>query len=322
MQKINFLSFVFIIDKNPEILVNKIKEIDLMKLKKQYEIVIMDNGLNEFDKKKLYILRNKVKNLRIITLAKKYNFDTALIAALDNSIGDGILILNYLNDNSTTIKNLLRLLAKGNDIVVTKNLKNLSKIKLPLRLFLLAINKLSSKLPFVNLTNTLALNRKAVNSITKIRKKNRNFSYLQDSLGLKVKYFDNKLSETFISEFNKTKPHNLVLKIINTIVSNSIKPLRLVTYFSVLASFLSLLFIFYVFLVSLIKKNIVEGWISTTLVIGIMFFMLFLILSVLSEYILRILEEVAEEPLYFIEKEIDHSILIANKRLNIYEKMK
>ncbi|GIW64588.1 MAG: hypothetical protein KatS3mg092_0521 [Patescibacteria group bacterium] len=34
MQKINFLSFVFIIDKNPEILIDKIKEINLMKLKK------------------------------------------------------------------------------------------------------------------------------------------------------------------------------------------------------------------------------------------------------------------------------------------------
>ncbi|GIW64586.1 MAG: hypothetical protein KatS3mg092_0519 [Patescibacteria group bacterium] len=48
--------------------------------------------------------------------------------------------------------------------------------------------------------------------------------------------------------------------------------------------------------------------------------MLFVILSVLSEYILRILEEVAEEPLYFIEKEIDHSIFLGNSELNIYER--
>ncbi|GIW64587.1 MAG: hypothetical protein KatS3mg092_0520 [Patescibacteria group bacterium] len=205
----------------------------------------MDNGLKELDKKKLYTLRNKVKNLRIISLAKKYNFDTNLIAALDNSIGDGILFLNYLNDNSTTVKNLLRLLTEGNDIVVTRNLKNFSKIKLPLRLFLLMINKLSSKLTFVNLTNTLALNRKAVNLITKIRKKkNRNFSYLQSSLGLKVKYLDNELSETFIRDFNKTKLCDFVLKTLDIIISNSIKPLRLVTYFSAFASFFELAFYF------------------------------------------------------------------------------
>ncbi|GIW65410.1 MAG: glycosyl transferase [Candidatus Parcubacteria bacterium] len=320
MQKINFITFVFIIDEFSKLLSVRLQDIDNLKLKKQYEVLIIDNGLRELEKKNLYRLQNKFLNLRIISLSKKFSFDSALIASLDNSIGDGVLILNLLNDRSKIIKSLLNFLVEGYDIVMAKNLLN-CKVKTSMRIFLKIINKLSSKSPFTNLTQTLALSRKAVNSITKIRKKNRNFVYLQDSLGLKIKRINTDLSSDFIEKINKTNIVEFILQVFNTFVSNSVRPLRLVIYFSALASFLSLLFILYVFVVSLVKKNVVEGWISLATLIGTMFFMLFVILTILSEYILRILDEVKEEPLYFIEDEVDHSIFIPKKKLNIIEKL-
>jgi hypothetical protein len=49
-----------------------------------------------------------------------------------------------------------------------------------------------------------------------------------------------------------------------------------------------------------------------------MFLMLFLILSVLSEYIARILDETKEQPLYFVEYETTSTVSSFDKeRLNI-----
>ena len=319
-QKLNLLSIIFIADNNTDIFLEKIKNISKKLLKnKRYEFLIIDNGLNQKEKQKVYSLKNKISNIRIITLTKKYDYDTALIAALDNCIGDGVLVLNYLNDDEKTAKKIINYLHAGYDIVNIENKDDFNKIKLLLRIFIKFTNVFSSHQIFNNLTGTLGLSRKAVNSITQIRRKNRNFLYLQDYLGLKVINIKTKLSKSFLNEFNKNKFLNFFIDGIDIVVSNSVKPLRLVSFFSAFASFLSLIFIIYVFLVTLIKKNIIEGWISTTLVMGTMFFMLFLILTILSEYILRILEEVRNEPLYFIEKEIDQSIYLSNNELNITE---
>lgn len=324
INKLNLISFVFIVDTDINFLIKRIKQIlGKFDFKKKYEILIIDNGLNTEEKIKLYDFKIKFKNIRIISLVKKYNFDNALICALDNVIGDGVLILNPHNFNEKKINSLIFLLNNGNDIVIEKNPISKEKIKFFLKQLINLTNKFSSNSIYINLSNTYALSRKAVNLITSIRRKNRFFLYLTKSVGLNKIYYKSRLSDDFIKKFNKTNFLVFFIQTLDILISNSYKPLRITSLFSAFSSFLSFLFILYVFIVSLIKKNIVEGWLSTALVLGSMFFMLFLILTVLSEYILRILEEVKEEPLYFIEKEIDHSTYEKKDNdLNVFENLK
>jgi len=44
-----------------------------------------------------------------------------------------------------------------------------------------------------------------------------------------------------------------------------------------------------------------------------MFFLLFSLLTLLSEYIIRIMNETRNEPIYFIADEIDKSIILPHK---------
>jgi dolichol-phosphate mannosyltransferase len=49
-----------------------------------------------------------------------------------------------------------------------------------------------------------------------------------------------------------------------------------------------------------------------------MFLLLFLILTIVSEYIARILDETKDQPLYFVESETNSAISSTNKeRLNV-----
>jgi dolichol-phosphate mannosyltransferase len=59
---------------------------------------------------------------------------------------------------------------------------------------------------------------------------------------------------------------------------------------------------------TLVKKKIAEGWVTTNLMTSAMFFLLFFIITILSEYVARILEETKDRPLYFIEYETNSSV--------------
>jgi hypothetical protein len=55
--------------------------------------------------------------------------------------------------------------------------------------------------------------------------------------------------------------------------------------------------------VNIFKARVAEGWTTSSLQNAVMFFFLFLILAVLSEYIGVILREVRARHLYIVEKE-------------------
>jgi hypothetical protein len=94
------------------------------------------------------------------------------------------------------------------------------------------------------------------------------------------------------------------------VVTNSTRPLRYVALLGMGASGLSFLYLLYVLAIALFKKHIAEGWITLSVTMAGMFFVLFLILAVIAEYIGRLLEESRDRPLYFVAEERTSSVLI------------
>lgn len=66
----------------------------------------------------------------------------------------------------------------------------------------------------------------------------------------------------------------------------------------------------WIFGVLLLKDGeIGKGWITTNIVTTSMFFVLFVMFSILAEYIVRILNESKDQPLYFVESESNSKLL-------------
>ena len=90
-----------------------------------------------------------------------------------------------------------------------------------------------------------------------------------------------------------------------------------------LGMLISLLFLIYVFIIAVLTITLHQsfapkGWISISSVLSTMFFLLFSLLTLMSEYIIRVLDESRNEPLYFIADEMDKSIISVNKdKLNV-----
>ena len=102
------------------------------------------------------------------------------------------------------------------------------------------------------------------------------------------------------------------------VISYSTQPLRWVSWLGLLASGLNLLYMVYVLATYLLRSRVAEGWTTLSLQASGMFFLLFLCLSVLSEYVGRILEESRDRPLYHVLEERNSNVLLANRdRTNI-----
>src|SRR5208283_2895020 len=112
---------------------------------------------------------------------------------------------------------------------------------------------------------------------------------------------------------------NALLSGVTILLASSIRPLRLLTVMSLLASTLSLLFAVYVLCVALLKRHVVEGWISLALPMAVMFFFLSTILGILSEYIFMLAQQSGNRPVYSISKESTSSVLEIQRKLNVVE---
>lgn len=312
---------VIIVTYNDELIIDKIlnqlKEVFLNKFP-NFEILIIDNNSTDNTVSKIKNLYKEIPNIKIIRLSKVCPPDIAYTAGLDNSIGDYTILFNIKFVSPSVIPTLMEKLVQGFDVVKNNSFNNQPRYSLN-NLFLKIIQKLSTHDFSYEPIILLGLNRKAINSITKIKRKSRNFSYISNQIGFNQSTISfkplKKLSKTNFPNF-----FELLITVADIIISNSFKPIRILAG---LGMIISLFFLFYVLYISgaAILFNIYyapKGWASLAFVIGVMFFLLFSLLTLICEYIIRILNESRNEPLYFVAEESDKSIVsISRKRLNV-----
>jgi len=82
--------------------------------------------------------------------------------------------------------------------------------------------------------------------------------------------------------------------------SFSITPLRIGIIIGLIGSLVSLIGVFYAFFGKIFGRGTVPGWASTLMVISLLFFLLFVYLGVLGEYIGRIIIEVRHRPRFIV----------------------
>lgn len=275
-----------------------------------FEIIAVDNCSRDDTVRLLREMQIEVPQLRIVSLFKKYDIATALTSGLDSCVGDYIVTLNIYLDEPSSISPIIERL-ETHDVVVGLNTNKeyyhqTSSIKMVRGLHKFLLHKDAPSDPGIFLRG---FTRNAVTAITRVRRKNRYQEYLGRLIGFKNDIYTHSCPPPYPAKFTQISTFEYIWNIIDASISNSFRPLRLVSMLGFGASFINLAFLMYVFIVSLVKRNIAEGWITTSVIIGSMFFVLFTILAVICEYLLRILQETRDEPLYFISKEYDSSSL-------------
>lgn len=292
----------------------------LKQFKTHYEILVIDNNSDDKTIEKVKHASHTMPHIRILVLSKKYVTEIALTAGLDNCIGDYAILFDFHTDPPNILPILIDKLLAGFDIVIGKSKKENVGHGLPSKLFLMFVQKISTHGFYYRQNYLAALNRKAINSIIRTRRKSRNFGYMHELIGFKKCTLEYDMLKKINERVKSEKFFELFFTVIDVVISNSFKPIRILSLLGMFFSFLFLLYVFAI-IILLIAFGIhiaPQGWISVSTVIGALFFLLFSLLTLIAEYIIRIVNESRNEPLYFIADELDKSVILQNKdMLNI-----
>lgn len=287
-----------------------------------YEVLLVDNGSTDGAAELVRSLQSQAPNLRLLRLSRHYGSEIAIAAALDNSIGDYVALMDLRTDPTEVVPEMVERAASGFEVVIGE-LRSAPRGSWLRRLQSRLFYRLASKVLGCELRPNTSMfrvfSRQVVNSITRVRNKNRSLKYLNVLVGFRQTHFE---YEAVNRKGGGAKPYRQsASQAIDLIVTNSALPLRAAALIAVFACLLDLAYFGYILLVSLIKSRVAEGWVTTNLTHTTMFLMLFLVLMILAEYIARITEEIQDRPLYFVEYETNSTVTsykqVGAEKLNV-----
>ncbi len=304
------------------LLSHAVKEITdtLRKTYRFFEILVIDNGSTDHTYQTVSELLQHNHHVRALILSKQYDAEIGYMAVLDNCIGDFVILMDIASDPPAFIPTLIHTAQRGYDIVKTKKSERDTSHRMPLleRVYRsLYRNILHYEAP-TDTSDFIIFSRRAVNSLTLFRNKHRYLHYLNSVIGFP------QCTLTYTPRKNRSSDRRVknniaaAYRFFDMIISNSTLPLRFAAFVGVTASFLSLLYLLYTLIVVLVKKKLAEGWLTTSVLNASMFFLLFIILTILSEYIDRIIHETKEQPTYIIAEELSQgTVADIKQRVNV-----
>jgi len=283
-----------------------------------WEIVLVDDGSRDGTTARVKELLGRYEGVRLLRLSRAFGLDIAITAGLESAIGDVVVTLSAETDPPELIPQLVELARNDNAAVygIAPSRRRGLLRECGARAFYRICRLLD--LPIQRHSTQLrALPRQAVNAIVEIKDRHRYLRALTPYIG-----YETRTVEYQPISRSGHPPRESLLEAADTalavIVGNSTRPLRLVGWLALLAAFLNVVYIGYVFAIRIFKTRVAEGWMTLSLQNAGMFLLLFLILAVVTEYVGRILDETRERPLYYIAEEANSSVMVPSaERRNV-----
>ena len=285
-----------------------------------YELVLVDDGSHDDTISAVQEMLAEHECVRLVQLSREFGEEMAIAAGLDTVIGDFVVVMMPNQDPPGLIPEMVQRSREGTGIVFGIRRTRLGE-SLLVRLLAKAFYWYNRRLLHLNLPEDSSqfrvLSRQAVNAVVQIRDRHRYLRLLSANVG----YATAGIVYDPIMR-NPRRPGRPLMERINVaidmIVANSTHPLRFVTGLGMIGAALNVLYTLYIIAIYVFKDDVAEGWTTLSLQSAGMFFLVFLVLTVLSEYVGHILAEMSQRPLYYVQGEHNSPVLIADQnRRNI-----
>ncbi len=290
-----------------------------------YELLIVDDGSTDGTAEAAERILQARKCVRYMRLARHYGHEKAVMAGLDTVIGDYAVVMSASMDPVAVIPEMIAQAAAGTGIVFGVR-RAADQGRLPSRLGSSLFHWycrrfLGFRMPR-RMTGLAVLSRQAINSLIRVRGKDHYLRMFSKYTGLASQEFEYAQEPRTGAKPGPTGGFRSKLgTAVDIAVSNSSHPLRSVTYLGLAASAINLLYMLYVVGIYLFKADVQPGWTTSSLQSAIMFFFVFLILTVFAEYLGRLMNEVVPKDTYTIEDERTSSTVLADAgQLNVVER--
>jgi len=277
---------------------------EIAQIKEEFELIFVDNKSND---NTLEIIKKNINifnNYKIISLSNYFGKESGILAGLDNSEGEAIIIMDPdLEDPPELIKEFINKWKEGYDVVyATRNTVKLPFYKNMLKKVFYKVFKIFANQEFNIPSNTgdfRIIDKKIKNILTTMRERIRFLRGLISYIGFKQTgiFFDRPIRKKGKS---KSSLNWLIKYGMDSLLSSTGGPVSLITrvgIFSLIS--ISILTIFII--INKLFFDPVLGFSFTTLLILFLFSFNILLIGVVGEYVTRIYDEVKTRPNYIVE---------------------
>jgi len=269
-----------------------------------FEIIVVDDGSTDGTDGILRTLLKEVDSLRVLRLSRSFGREATILAGLESSIGDYIVVMLAESDPVELIPTMVERCRRGASVVVGVE-TNAPRRSWPGRYASKSFHWYCRKQLHLNLhpgsRYFRVFSRSALNAILQIQDRVRNLRHLSGAVGFdanplpfQTRWRIHRRSRRLSKDLSEG---------LSVILSNSKHPLRFITAFGLVASGINLIYVVFSCLHSILETKRLPDILMFSLQQGALFFILFIILAVLAEYIGYVLWETRARPSYFICRE-------------------
>jgi dolichol-phosphate mannosyltransferase len=272
-----------------------------------YELILVNDGSRDATLEKARAFAENDKTLRILSFSRNFGHQPAITAGLDYALGDAVIIIDAdLQDPPEVIPDMIAKWKEGYKVVYGKRIKRKGETvfkKITAKLFYRFINSMSDvNLPF-DAGDFRLLDRKVVDTLKSMPEHNRYMRGLVSWAGYRQTAVEYVREERFAGVTKYPFKKMLALGI-NGVTSFSLKPLKLSVYLGSVISFLSFVYVIYVFIHRIVNPEIAAGWASLAAITLFLNGIVLIMLGIVGQYIGRIYDETKARPLYIVDEDI------------------
>jgi dolichol-phosphate mannosyltransferase len=270
----------------------------------QVELIFVNDGSKNNSLELLIELTTKFSFVKVINLSRNFGQHIALSCGYQNAKGLFVGMLNV--DQQEPPSELTKLIdfmkSQNHDIVfgLADSRKTSFTNRLTSNIFNYLLNFLTRSNTPLNVTTARVMNRKFTDAYNSLSEKTRYLPGLESWLGFSHGYLPIKHTERAVgkSSYNFKKRLNMAVE---SILSFSDYPLRLITSFGFIISVIGFLLTIILLFVKLFFIDFQPGFATTISLITFFAGIQILVIGVASLYIGRILKEVQNRPLFVIK---------------------
>lgn len=300
-----FISIVVYLHNNEENIKKFINTIDDFMYKKflDYEFILVNDFCEDNTVKKVMDIADNVHgDIQIVNMSWRHGVEIAMIAGIDISIGDYVYEFDYTNIdyNTDVIFDLYKKCIEGFDVV---SASPRDKYKFLNKIFYNYLNKISYLKMKLNTETFRIISRRCINRVMDFRETviYRKTLYHYSGLPTSVIYYEVKNDSIRKSNFTLGEKFQLA---VNVLIAYSNIGIRISSKLSFAFFVISLLVGVYTLNSYLNNQYIQPGWTTIMLFLSLSFTGMFSILTLLSKYMVILLEGLQDRPKY-IYKSID-----------------
>lgn len=268
-----------------------------------FEIICVNDGSPDDSLLKLLELKRKYPQIYIIDFARNFGHHYALFAGMAASAGKYVFLIDCdLEIRPGIIIDFYREIENTDlDVVYgyQENRKGGLFERISGSIFWTLFNRLSETKVHKNILTERILSRKYVDSLISLGDKNLFLGGMMDWIGFNQKGIPvRKTKRESRSNYSFLKKISLA---VNSITSFSPAPLKIIFYFGLIITFLSLSFSAYLVLRKILSPDLIFlGWTSILASISFSLGIITLCLGIIGIYLSKMFKQVQNRPLYII----------------------